>query len=629
MVELIYIFLIGVVAVGFGRRLLRWLGISNYWLAEELAFSFGLGMGAIALGVLLLGATHLLYESGLYLLLLAFGAAGSRELLGVGGRLKSRLQYGFWQPRSFYFWLAVLALGGFSFNLLRALTPAHGAVDPLAYHLALPALYLKKHYLSFEPTLTGALYPDNIGMLYTLAIGLRGAVLAQLFHLSLAVATVLAIVGFCRRFFDLRVGLWAAVIFSSLPVLVFFAPLGYVDLGVCFFQFLGCWALFNWLEERDGKMLLLSAFFVGLALGGKHTAIPLWFLGVAIIAGAERLHRAPAGRILGRCIWWGGMALLLVLPWYLRAYLMAGNPVWPMLNTHFGGAPYFSFNILQSTGGAGGSEGLAGWLPSAERFEELVYWGGYSLWKWSFDPGEAQKAVGGYLVVLLPGLLLYVRSRRVLWLTAFCLTGYLLLVIYIGGVPRYNLYLFAFLSVLAGYVAEGMVQGQLASWRWLLQGVFVLTLLCNLAWNYYLATDAIEYHLSSKSPEQFLSEHEGNYRVFQAVDKMLPESSVVLLQGIVQGYYCKRLYLWDHPYQQVINYRNYQTPEQLLARMQELGITHLVRPMVMSALRTGMGYPQYFADPFHEEFRKKYLKLLYRDESYALFELKHDTASQP
>lgn len=626
MVELIYIFLIGVVAVGFGRRLLRWLGIANYWLAEELAFSFGLGMGAIALGVLLLGATHLLYESALYLLLLAFGAAGSRELLGVGGRLKSRLQYGYWQPRSFYFWLAVLALGGFSFNLLRALTPAHGAVDPLAYHLALPALYLKKHYLSFEPTLTGALYPDNIGMLYTLAIGLRGAVLAQLFHLSLAVATVLAIVGFCRRFFDLRVGLWAAVIFSSLPVLVFFAPLGYVDLGVCFFQFLGCWALFNWLEERDDKMLLLSAFFVGLALGGKHTAIPLWFLGVAIIAGAERLHRVPAGRILGRCAWWGGMALLLVLPWYLRAYLTAGNPVWPVANSLFSGFPYYS---IYNGGGTSSGGGVAGWLPSLDRLQELLYVSATSLWKWSLIPGEAQKAVGGYLIALLPGLLLYARSRRVLWLTAFCLTGYLLLVIYIGGVPRYNLYLFAFLSVLAGYVAEGMVQGQLAPWRWLLQGAFVLTLLCNLAWNYYLATDAIEYHLSNKSPEQFLSEHEGSYRVFQVVNQQLPEDATVLLQGLVQGYYCQRSYLWDHPYQRVVNYQDYPTPEFLFGRMKELGITHVVRLINVPEIRIKLGYPQYFADPFHEDFRKKYLKLLYRDESYALFELKNGPASEP
>ncbi|MCC7264382.1 MAG: glycosyltransferase family 39 protein [Candidatus Latescibacteria bacterium] len=626
MVELIYICLLGVVAVGFGRRVLRWLGISNYWLAEELAFSFGLGLGALALGVLVLGLTHLLYEGSLYLLVLACGVAGSRELLGVGGRLKSRVQYGYWQPRSYYFWIPVLALAGFSFNLLRALTPAWGAVDPLAYHLALPALYLKKHYLSFEPTITGTMYPDNIGMLYTLAIGLRGAVLAQLVHLAMAVGTALALIGFCRRFFDLRVGLWAAVIFSSLPVVVFFAPLGYIDVGVCLFQFLGCWALFNWLEERDRKMLLLAAVFIGLSLGAKHTAIPLAVLGLAIVVVAEWRRASPAAEILRRSAWWVGVVLLLAGPWYLRALVVAGNPVWPIANSVFAGFPYYS---VYNAGGGGGAGAASAWLPSWERLQEQLFVSATSLWKWSMAPGDLQKAIGGYLIVLLPGLLLYARSRRVLLLTAFCAVNYLVLVLYIGGVPRYNLYLFALLSVLAGYVAERLVHGAVGRWRWVFQAVFALTLVCNLAWGYYEAHEAVEYHLSGKSDEQFLAEHEGNYRVFQAVNRQLPEDAVVLLQGLVQGYYCDRPYLWDHPYQRVINYHDYATPEALYARMKALGISHVVRLINVPGIRINLGYPQYFADPFHEAFRRQYLKLLYRDESYALFELSHGANTEP
>ncbi len=626
MVELIYIFLIGVVAVGFGRWVLRCLGVSNYWLAEELAFSFGLGLGALALGVLLLGLTHLLYEASLYILLLVCGGVGSRELLGVVGRLKSRVQYGSWQPRSYYFWISILALGGFSFNLLRALTPAYGAVDPLAYHLALPALYLKKHYLSFEPTITGTMYPDSIGMLYTLAVGLRGAVLAQLVHLAMAVGTALAIIGFCRRFFDLRVGLWAAAIFSSLPVVVFFAPLGYIDVGVCLFQFLGCWALFNWQEERDDKVLLLSALFTGLALGSKHTAIPMAVLGLIIVVIAELRRGCSPAEVLRQGAWWAGAVLLLAGPWYLRALLVAGNPVWPIANSVFSGFPYYS---VYNAGGGGAAGGAGDWLPSAARLQEQVWVSATSLWKWSTAPGEFQKAIGGYLIVLLPGLLLYARSRRVLLLTAFCAINYLILVLYIGGVPRYNLYLFALLSVLAGYVAERLVQGRVRQGRWLFQAAFALTLGANLAWGYYQAGEAVEYHLSGKSPEQFLAEHEGNYRVFQAVNHQLPAEATILLQGLVQGYYCERPYLWDHPYQRVIRYSDYPTPEALHTRMRELGITHVVRLISVPAIRVSLGYPQYFADPFHEEFRKRYLKLLYRDESYALFELNHGPDAEP
>lgn len=618
MVELIYIFLITVVAVGSGCRLLRWLGVFNQWMAEELIFSFGLGMGAIALGVMALGLVHLLYEGTLYLLLLCYGVVGSKELLGVGGRFKSRVKYGYWQPGSIYFWLGILTVAGFFLNLLRALTPAYGAVDPLAYHLALPAIYLKKHYLSFEPTLTGALYPDNIGMLYTLAIGMRGAILAQLVHLALTAAVALAIVGFCRRFFDLRVGLWAAAIFSSLPVVAFFAPLGYVDLGVCFFQFMGFWVLFNWLEEQDSKMLLLAAIFTGLAMGAKHTAVPMWGVGLGIVIGSGIYRRQPLSQWVKSALLFGGAALLLPLPWYLRGYVDAGNPIWPIANHYFGGFPYYSL----FTGTSGPAEVAARWLPTWDRLVST------SLWKWSFAPGEAQKAIGGYLVVLLPGLLVYARSRRILLLIGFCLLNYLILV-FAFGIPRYNLYLFAFMSVLTGYVTEGVVRGSLAKVRGIFQAVFVLTMALNLALGYLTAIDSIEYFKSGESAEQFLSEHEGNYRVFQAVDRMLPENATVLLQGLVQGYYCKRPYLWDHPYQRVINYQDYHTPEALLKRMQELHITHIVRLIKVPAIRIDIGYPQYFADPFHEEFRKKYLKLLYRDESYALFELKNGNAGEP
>ena len=37
--------------------------------------------------------------------------------------------------------------------------------------------------------------------------------------------------------------------------------------------------------------------------------------------------------------------------------------------------------------------------------------------------------------------------------------------------------------------------------------------------------------------------------------------------------------------------------------------------------RVAMGYPQYFTDAFHEAFRQHHLKLVYRDESFVLFEV--------
>jgi hypothetical protein len=268
----------------------------------------------------------------------------------------------------------------------------------------------------------------------------------------------------------------------------------------------------------------------------------------------------------------------------------------------------------------------------------LLYWCATSLWHWSWMNPEQidwqrtmnpeqidwQRTIGIYHIAFLPGLLVYARNRRILFLAGFCLLYYLVIVLRVDGNPRYSLFFLAYLSIVSGFVAEQMFKGAWGRLRSVLQLAFCFTLICNLALSYRIAQGAIDYLISEKSKEQFLIQSEGNYRVFRQVNQNLPDSSVVLLQGIVKGFYCDRPYLWDHPYQMVINYREYNTPEKLIKRMCELHISHIVRMINIPPIRTqGVGYPQYFADPFHEEFRKQFLTLIYRDESYALFEVKY------
>ena len=622
MVELIYCLGLAVVAAGVGLRILRWIGPRCHSLAEELSFSLGLGFGALALGGMFLGLTHLLYESALYLLILIYGFLGRSQLQGLVGRLRSRVGYFPVPVGSFYFWLLALVGLGILFNLTRALTPAHGAVDPLAYHLALPKIYLQKHALTFEPTLTGALYPSNIGMLFSLGIGLRGPILAQVLHFFMAMSCLFFISSFCRRYFDKDVGLLAATIFSFTPVLVFFAAKAYVDAGQCFFQFLAFWALFNWLEQKDDKTLLLAGLLTGLALGAKHPALPTLVVGGALIVAAGFFSKVGFKVVLRQALIFGGMALLLVAPWYIRSFIEAGNPVWPLGNVLFDGLP---FHGTFSTGSVSASapETVVS-LPSSERVLSLLYWCATSLWHWSWMNPEQidwQRTIGIYHIAFLPGLLVYARHRRILFLAGFCLLYYLIMVLRVDGNPRYSMFFLAYLSILSGFAAKHMFQALRSRLRVLVQVGFAFTLVSNLALSYLLAQVAIDFFISDQSREQFTIQREGNYRVFRQVNQDLPPSSVVLLQGIVKGFYCDRPYLWDHPHQMVINYGEYDTPQKLIKRMRQLRISHIVRMINIPPIRTGIGYPQYFADPMHETFRKEYLTLLYRDESYALFEV--------
>jgi 4-amino-4-deoxy-L-arabinose transferase-like glycosyltransferase len=616
LVELVYILLIATIAAGVGLTLLRKVGPTCDSRAEELVFSIGLGLGMMALGVLALGLVHLLYGEVFYGLLALGALAGRKELVGLVGRLQGRLRSSRLDWRSFHFWLIAVICTGLVFNLIRALMPANGAVDPLAYHLALPKLYLLRHHISFERTLTGALYPDNVGMLYLLAIGLRDASLAQVVHWFMGATTVLAIWCFCRGYFNARVGVWAAAIYSFTPVFVFFAPLAYIDIGVGLFQFLGIWALVKWLRDGERNALVLTAIFMGLAMGAKHTSILLAVVVAFVVVGRELFKGGGFRSAALLLALYSAIAVGLTMPWYARALWEAGNPVWPVANELFGGLAYKGSYSVSAA--AADSTGV-----SMNRIKDLLYWSVASLWEWAWNEQLGwQRATGIYYVALLPGLLAYGRLAKVRWLALAALVYYFLAVFYVDGNPRYNLALFALLSVLAGYVAEKFSRQSFRPLAWVFNGIFIATAVANIAWGYLMSSQAINYVFSHQNSDQFLLNNEGNYQAFCFVDKHLPPESKVLLQGIVKGYYCQRPYMWDHPYQMLLQYRDYKTPEELLARFSQLGITHIVRMIYIPPGRTqGVGYPQYFADAQHEAFRKRYLKLLYRDQAYVVFEV--------
>jgi hypothetical protein len=621
MIELAYALILLIGAAGTGHALLCRLGCRYSSRFEELCFAWAAGFGSLMLLVLILGITHLLYVWSIYTMVVFWAVIGSREWIFMLTALKQRL-VAFQLPwRSFYFWLVLLVSLAMVFNLLRALAPPHGSTDPLAYQLALPKIYLLKHYLSFEPTVTGALYPSNMGLLYVMSIGLRNGILAQVLHWLMGVLTCLAIAGFARRYFSWQAGVWAAAIFSFLPILVVFGPKGYIDIGLCFFQFMAFWAVFNWAEKPSIQNLVLAAVLTGIAMGIKHQGLATLFIGGLALVGYS-LHQRRSWALLGRdCVLYAGISLLLAAPWYVRSYSYAGNPVWPLANEYFNGAPYKKAPVIvDNASDQLGRSGLLSMIPSLTWIR--LRWEGLSPWTWTFNPPGWQKAIGVYFMALIPGVILYLRGARQWQIAVFCLIYYLVLVRALHMNPRYGLVLFGFLSVLCGQVAARVCASPVRPLGVLFKTGFMLTVLANTTWSYAQAQPLMGVALGTESRQHFLQRHESNYRAFQFVNQHLPASSNVLLQGIVKGYYCERPYLWDHPYPGVVDYPAYDTPEKLLARMQDLKVSHVVRMIHIPPYRL-QHFPQYFTEPFHEAFRQKYLKLIYRDESYVVFEVQY------
>ena len=222
---------------------------------------------------------------------------------------------------------------------------------------------------------------------------------------------------------------------------------------------------------------------------------------------------------------------MLALPWYLRAWIHADNPVWPVANHLFSGLPYGStFSVSRPADVV-----TAGW--DWERISNLLVILATSLWEWAWNEELGwQKATGIYYLALVPVSILHWRRRSVRWLILCSLAYYAMIVLYIDGNPRYSIAFFALLSVLAGWGAAWLSNHQLTGFRFVFRLTFLISLLCSLAQSYALSYPSIHFALSRQSSEQFLRENEGNYKAFSFVNSQLPQNAKVLLQGIVKGF---------------------------------------------------------------------------------------------
>jgi 4-amino-4-deoxy-L-arabinose transferase-like glycosyltransferase len=622
-IELLYVVALFGGATGLGQSVLHRVRLAAEERVEEMVFGAAVGLGLLVLVMMALGLLGWLDVWTLRGAAVAVCAIGLRSLWLRGGLSTSPLRGTGKALRSPYLWFGVVALLASLLNLVRALAPPHGATDPLAYQLALPKLYLAEGELGFHPTITGSLYPSNLGLLYVLGLALRNGVVAQVMHACFVALVCFGVYGIGKGLADRKAGVMAASIFSFMPVVVVFGPQGYVDVGLCFFQGIAFWALWNWRREQTRRHLVLAALLAGLAAGVKHQGLTTVLLGAAFIFGHLLWNSRSWKRAVSDACLFVALALALVLPWYIRAYVLAGNPVWPLANSVFHGLPFGSGPVVASGATLGGAE--ARWwnhiVPTWQWFK--VYANSMNPWKWTFEPQGWQKAIGVYFVALLPGACLLWRQPAVRWLVAGCGVYYVVLVRVLHMNPRYGLVMFALASLLCALVVRHFSVHPWRPVRVILWGALLCTAALNMAWLYALARPLLPVVMGQESRDVYLARHEGNYRLFRRIDEVVPVDGRVLLQGIVKGYYCERSYLWDHPYQAILRYRDYSSPADLADRLRELGVTHIARMINIPSGRQKLGYPQYFADPFHEAFRRDYLDLVYRDESYALFAIRH------
>ena len=313
---------------GLGNLLTRRVREDFESKAEHFLFAVPLGMATLGYGNLLLGLlkqANTVALGGLFGVATLLGIATIRTLFG-----KAKL------PNVHPLILIPLILLGIC-TLIGALAPPAGLEwDAISYHLAGPKRYLTEGRIYYIPDDHHTNFPFTWQMIYMTMLSLGSISGAKLCHWICLVFLCLSMLTFAHRHFpDKRpMGGIAALVLASTPMLFWEATTAYIDLSTMLFVWLSIYALTNATTRIENKLsvpwLVISAFCMGFALGTKATVLVFWGMSLlGIVFWHKIVHKTWAKESIPHAIIWGGIALAIGLPWYLKSFLYTGDPVYP------------------------------------------------------------------------------------------------------------------------------------------------------------------------------------------------------------------------------------------------------------------------------------------------------------
>jgi len=534
--------LVVALGAGVGAALLSRMSLAP---AERPVWAAAVGLGAVSLTALGLGATGLLRPWLLWALTVAGLVLTARPLWWA---LRAAWFDPSWRPAGrFEKLLAGYCVAMLALALLWSLTPPT-AWDGLVYHLTGPKLYLATGWVSHPLDLPYLGFPQLVEMLFAWGMGLAGERAAAPVHWFYGLLAVSGLVAAGRRWLGGAAGWLAAAVLLSAPSIVLLAGRPYVDLALLLYATLSFLALVRFYEGglQARRWLILSGAFVGLALSTKYTALALLPALSAVLLIVEYKPRLPTSRVgrLGLGFLVLGVALVVWSPWLAKDLVLTGNPTYPFF---FGGVHWDEWRTWWYDRPGTGLLYTAPWRLLTAPWDMTV-WGSERLAGYG-------ATIGPLFLIFVPFLPLIWRrmptsKRRSLGMALiFCgfVYGF-----WLWGVARSALLLqsrlfflaFGVLALLAGAAVEGLQVlprrplhlGWLA--RAVLVGVLVLTLLGT--WLSTRREQPLNVLLGLESREDFVTRRLGwYYVVVEYINRELPPDAVVLFLWEPRSYHCR------------------------------------------------------------------------------------------
>lgn len=601
---------------GCGLFVMKWFRTVSFSPGERLFLGYGIGAGLIGYGVFALAALQLLYAVWLttFLSLVSLVAiAGWRSSGIISAICAFRLPQ---SPAERVALTILCTLLGTLFFL--TLTPETGK-DALIYHLGVPNLYLKKHGFYFIEGNVFSNLPFHTEMLFLLGLFLHGDILAKgIAFLALPFIMLGMGVFVANRMAKNEYPFLCMLVFAMIPSVFVLAHTAYIDLYVAFYALSLIYAFTGWHERQERAWLVLCAFFAGLAISCKYSAL---FFPFPVILGILWRHRSEeeARRALRDIFTFLLVTVAVSSPFYLKNWAMTGNPLYPFMYQIFGGRGIDAefarlFDILYKFMGMG-----RGWLD-------------YMLLPWNLSFRAEMNSVrfdgvlGPIFLLVLP-FLFGVRQRLEIPLKIM-LTFSIAFFLFWASSSQDIRYLSPVLPLFA--LMTGSVLTYYRGRNRLVFLALFFAILFGLVWNArYIARDIknirpVGVVMGTESKEEFMNRSLSHYAMYDFMNAHLPaDAKVYLIYMRNLIFLCERECYADSMYEQYTLQKILTastSPADVYQSLKARGFTYLAFDRVYVTGSKSLLTSEQIA--LFKAFQGKYLTLLHTSWTNELYLLK-------
>jgi hypothetical protein len=549
---------------------------------ERRLFGLGTGLLLFSYSILLVGLLGELTLGSIIIVLALLGLIGWNEHFALAKDLAAGVSSLKFSPVNavFAFFFLVFAVT----SLVGCMTPPTASLeyDSLCYHLADPKIYLAHHRIIYLPWESHSNFAFTMEMLYAAGLAFHSVVLAKLFHFTMGVICVIATFLIGRRIHSVTAGLLGSLLLASLPVFFWEAGTAYVDLGAVAFGALSLLALTAFLMDKESEpawmnvSMLMMAGMVSVKATSLITAA-LFALSVLLV---RYLTTKNLPKSFAAAAAYAVVSVAIGSVWYVKSWIVTGNPFFPFAYTIFGGKHWsLSNSVVYASSQAQFGAGhklidlvMAPW--------SLVIYLNYFI-SGKYHPFNDYST---FWIALSPVLLaaLFIPA---FWnrktsnaVRALAIYGLVSLVVWflLTQQVRYLLPVMPAYCLLAAIVLAELLETRLMA-RWALSALYAVSLVfsCWIAC-FCLMRLELPVVLGEVDRSSFISAGLPAYGAMQFLNQDTPKNAGVAFYGEPTDFYCDRPYMWAEPgHGIVIPYDKMSSPQDLRAWFVEHGFHYI------------------------------------------------------